>query len=207
MGTFVKKLFLNALLMTVATPALAATEPNATFRILDNVVFMDGTKVTGFFVFDATTRRFGEYDITTSDGLGFGDVPFAGNRYTSDGSRPLAGTFPSGTADNNFDYYFYADTTYATFINFQLDNPLTGMADVRSFINTDSEGGAPTAELNTSGGNFAGRVVTSGSLISSVDRPVAAVPEPATWAMMFLGFGMIGGAARYRSRKTNVAYA
>jgi hypothetical protein len=169
MGLFVENLFLTALLMTVATPALAATELNAILRILDNVVFMDSAKVTGFFVFDATTRRSGEYDITTSDGIGFADVPFAGNRYTNDGSRPLAGTFPSGTADNNFDYHFYADTTCAT------------------FINTDSVGVAPTAELNTSGGSFAGRAVTRGSLISSVDHPVAAVPEPATWAMMFLG--------------------
>jgi hypothetical protein len=35
----------------------------------------------------------------------------------------------------------------------------------------------------------------------------AAVPEPATWAMMLLGFGMIGGAARYRRRSTQVVYS
>jgi hypothetical protein len=29
---------------------------------------------------------------------------------------------------------------------------------------------------------------------------VAAVPEPATWLMMILGFGMVGGAMRYRQR-------
>jgi hypothetical protein len=36
----------------------------------------------------------------------------------------------------------------------------------------------------------------------------AAVPEPATWAMMLIGFGMIGGVARYRRRtvSTTVAY-
>ena len=36
---------------------------------------------------------------------------------------------------------------------------------------------------------------------------VAAVPKPATWTMMLLGFGAVGGAARYRRRKTNVAFA
>ena len=36
---------------------------------------------------------------------------------------------------------------------------------------------------------------------------VAAVPEPATWAMMLVGVGAIGGAARYRRRKINVAFA
>ncbi|MBD8549002.1 FxDxF family PEP-CTERM protein [Sphingomonas sp. CFBP 8760] len=36
---------------------------------------------------------------------------------------------------------------------------------------------------------------------------VAAVPEAATWAMMLVGFGMIGAATRYRRRATNVRYA
>ena len=36
---------------------------------------------------------------------------------------------------------------------------------------------------------------------------VAAVPEPATWGLMVLGFGMIGAAARSRKAKTNVVYA
>lgn len=34
-----------------------------------------------------------------------------------------------------------------------------------------------------------------------------AVPEPATWAMMIGGFGAVGGAMRYRRRKTTVAFA
>jgi hypothetical protein len=36
---------------------------------------------------------------------------------------------------------------------------------------------------------------------------VAAVPEPATWGMMILGFGMIGAASRSRKVKTTVTYA
>ncbi|MBB4619528.1 PEPxxWA-CTERM sorting domain-containing protein [Sphingomonas abaci] len=36
---------------------------------------------------------------------------------------------------------------------------------------------------------------------------VAAVPEPATWAMMLVGFAMIGAAARYRRRSTTAVYA
>ena len=34
-----------------------------------------------------------------------------------------------------------------------------------------------------------------------------AVPEPATWAMMLLGFGAVGGAARHRRRRTATAFA
>ena len=36
---------------------------------------------------------------------------------------------------------------------------------------------------------------------------VAAVPEPATWAMMIAGFGMIGGRMRRRRRHTSVRFA
>ena len=33
-----------------------------------------------------------------------------------------------------------------------------------------------------------------------VYNSAAAVPEPATWLMMILGFGLVGGAMRYRQR-------
>ncbi len=36
---------------------------------------------------------------------------------------------------------------------------------------------------------------------------VAAVPEPATWAMMLVGFGMVAATSRYRRRGTKIAYA
>lgn len=36
---------------------------------------------------------------------------------------------------------------------------------------------------------------------------VTAVPEPATWGMMLVGFGMIGATARYRRRKTTAVFA
>lgn len=35
----------------------------------------------------------------------------------------------------------------------------------------------------------------------------AAVPEPATWMQMLLGFGLLGGALRYRRRRTAVRFA
>jgi opacity protein-like surface antigen len=34
-----------------------------------------------------------------------------------------------------------------------------------------------------------------------------AVPEPATWAMMLVGFGMMGASMRYRRRSTATAFA
>jgi hypothetical protein len=35
----------------------------------------------------------------------------------------------------------------------------------------------------------------------------AVVPEPATWAMMLIGFGMVGAATRYRRHSAKVVYA
>ena len=34
-----------------------------------------------------------------------------------------------------------------------------------------------------------------------------AVPEPATWAMMLMGFGLVGGAMRRRKVSTSVSFA
>jgi PEP-CTERM motif len=42
-----------------------------------------------------------------------------------------------------------------------------------------------------------------------ISEQVAAVPEPATWAMMLIGFGFVGGAMRAakRKQKVTVSYA
>jgi hypothetical protein len=43
--------------------------------------------------------------------------------------------------------------------------------------------------------------------VRSLSGTIAAVPEPATWAMMLVGFGMVAGAARYRRKSVAVTYA
>ncbi len=43
--------------------------------------------------------------------------------------------------------------------------------------------------------------------VGSYDVSVAAVPEPASWAMMIGGFGMVGGAMRRRKLSAKVTYA
>ncbi|MDP1026525.1 PEPxxWA-CTERM sorting domain-containing protein [Sphingomonas sp. KR1UV-12] len=59
----------------------------------------------------------------------------------------------------------------------------------------------------------AGEVLTGIRFTSTVNsleadnvRFTAAVPEPATWAMMMLGFAMVGAGMRYRSRKSAVKF-
>jgi hypothetical protein len=46
-----------------------------------------------------------------------------------------------------------------------------------------------------------------GTYAANFSFGAAAVPEPATWAMMLVGFGMMGAAMRYRRRSTTTVYA
>jgi len=61
------------------------------------------------------------------------------------------------------------------------------------------------AGLNSSWGEFNGFVPLYIHK-DFINGALASVPEPASWAMMLAGFGMIGGAVR-RSRKTIAAQA
>ena len=45
----------------------------------------------------------------------------------------------------------------------------------------------------------------NGNLVNIVDAPVAAVPEPSTWAMMAIGFIGLGFSFRQRRRKVGFA--
>ncbi len=62
---------------------------------------------------------------------------------------------------------------------------------------TFSSAGGVNAGLSSTGTQFALDNLTIN----------AAVPEPATWAMMLVGFGMMGATMRYRRRSTKAVYA
>jgi hypothetical protein len=54
------------------------------------------------------------------------------------------------------------------------------------------------------------RIRGNGTILANVTATSSAigpVPEPATWAMMLVGFGMVGGAARYRRRAAKLSCA
>jgi len=63
-----------------------------------------------------------------------------------------------------------------------------------------------TISITGSGyGAYAGSVAFT--LFDDGGNPQPAVPEPASWAMMITGFGLVGGAMRRRSKHTHVAFA
>lgn len=84
---------------------------------------------------------------------------------------------------------------------FQFQSPTSGFAQF---------GGATvfSGSLNSpvfTPGTYAFTGFTSGTL--TVSNAVAAVPEPASWAMMLVGFGAMGFAMRRRKVSTTVSYA
>jgi hypothetical protein len=66
---------------------------------------------------------------------------------------------------------------------------------------TPFEIAAGTYTLTISGKSFGDKATFAGNF------NVAAVPEPATWAMMVGGVGMVGGAMRRRRVSTKVSFA
>ncbi|KQU57504.1 hypothetical protein ASG67_17270 [Sphingomonas sp. Leaf339] len=140
------------------------------------------------------------------------------------------------TQTNGQARFFTADGTLDA-VAFYLTNPLLGFTQVEfNLFNASSntttvnlvfsDGSSGSYALGANGQNFFGAVATAGTIITRVAfdtngsgvqdlrqvrlggiTSVAAVPEPATWAMMLVGFGMVAGTARYRRRKTIAVYA
>jgi hypothetical protein len=102
---------------------------------------------------------------------------------------------------NNFDLPGGFELPQDTFLRFGgVTTPFTsaalgatsGILDFdASKLGVDADG---YLTLNLSGTTF----LPSGSLQVLIDQPAAAVPEPATWALMILGFGAVGHAMRRR---------
>lgn len=66
--------------------------------------------------------------------------------------------------------------------------------------------GALTRRTNSDAACVAGSNRCDANFRYSV-QPVAAVPEPASWALMLTGFALVGGAARYRRRAAVLRYS
>lgn len=55
-------------------------------------------------------------------------------------------------------------------------------------------------------GTFSLTSIVSGSSTLTISAVAAAVPEPATWAMIIFGFGAVGSMIRYRRRSMTVTF-
>ena len=174
---FVRVLAATALL-ALSSPVLAAE----TFYDIDGGLFADGTTFDGTFNFDTTTHAFGAFSFITQTG----NLP--AYTYTDENSGAYYG---GGAGPNNFTVI--RDDGRRVF-NFSFLAPLS--------TGTQAINIASSYDCNNCG-TF--RRVTAGT-VSSVST-VAAVPEPATWAMMLVGFGGMGVSLRRRRRTNNLLQA
>lgn len=139
-----------------------------------------------FIVFDGSTGMFGNTGIDSgpfSDTLNF-EVPELGSVSSSITSVAISlltdVSFSSVTLNGH---------------EFNIDE--IGATENRSFLNLPVTSGMQTLVINgTSGG--------AGSYSGTL---AFAVPEPASWAMMIAGFGLLGGAIRVRKRQVKVSFA
>lgn len=136
----------------------------------------------------------------TSDGLGIFNLGSGFTDFNGDLFRLLINfTSPTGVNPNNSVFQALLKGTVMTnnvggvFVDFS--------NDLRTFA---SNAGPFTFQLNDVS-------ISSSSSTQIVSGQIqAAVPEPGTWAMMLLGFGMVGGAmrsARRRKDKVSVSFA
>lgn len=133
---------------------------------------------------------------------------------SGDGFPIVTSGTPSNSPDRQNSNPFYRLT-----LTFDDGAVITGIADpsTQSFVSGGSSTVAGrTYTLNDFGFSRAGantvspfQSVSGGSLRDYVGEFSfsVAVPEPATWGMMILGFGAIGGAMRTNRRKAKVSFA
>ena len=145
-----------------------------------------------------------------------------GDNYLAIGGAGAAGSYTVtfATPMQYFSFAFGSLDNYNTLtLNFT-DGTIflsgLGISTGNSANNTASGAAAASFSPNISGrlniyGN-GGSSLTSVVFGSSqaafeIDQLAAAAPEPATWGMMILGFGMAGAALRVRRRKASIAFA
>jgi PEP-CTERM motif len=140
----------------------------------------------------------GSFSFINTSAIAFGNTAYAA------GSNLLSGTFTnstivglrngtsagfSGSPPVSSISYTSDFLTFAPGSDYDLSISLIQIFPALNALPTN---GTPTSALRTF------RAVASGQF-SSDPGPLTAVPEPETWAMMIVGFGLIGGALRRRS--------
>lgn len=157
--------------LTVAMPAKAVT----LVWTLSGVTFDDGGTAFGTFSTDSTTGGLITYSIDTTAGSTLGAF-----HYDATSSIFLGNNIVTSNS------FLVANSSVTRYITFAFADPLT-----TGGINLFKIGGPPNSyECNNCDPL---RAVTAGFATTSI------VPEPASWALFVVGFGLVGVTARRRT--------
>jgi hypothetical protein len=164
----------------LATAALlgTATDSKANVTWLVNGVFDDTGTLSGEFTIDQYGFLLNNFNLQTTSG-----TLLPGFDYNSSDSYYSNGTF-----------YVDAQPGYQADLHLQFTDSL----DVAS-LNNPIMGGAPGPSWECQG-SFSCFVPSGGETRYLASGVASAVPEPATWAMMLVGFAGLGFAGYRKSR-------
>ena len=213
---------LAASLLTLAAPASATTYVGSTFGNPDPgatgnlVIDFESALPTGISFLSGSAYRIYQGTIVNRGVTPGGDT----TKYLS-----VPGVGAAGTATLDFSGYTGAAITDFSFYwgSIDLQNSFSVVTNLGTLVITGGDVFARTSGHATRPSNNQ-RVYfdlapgeTLSQLVFSTTRPAfetddfvfntAAVPEPATWAMMVLGFGSLGGMLRRRKASSQQAIA
>ncbi|MBB4153733.1 hypothetical protein GGQ80_001639 [Sphingomonas jinjuensis] len=115
--------------------------------------------------------------------------------FTKSFTLGLTSTPNTGTADQNADF--------VTFPSFNTTDTFTVNGQAYQFKLLGLTNVVGDGFLSSNASQF--NVREGGNASADVFGILSAVPEPTTWAMMLVGFGMVGASARYRRRSVKAA--
>ncbi|NTZ42149.1 PEPxxWA-CTERM sorting domain-containing protein [Altererythrobacter sp. SALINAS58] len=184
------------------------------------VVTFAAVPVHAAVVFDEAVS--GDIDVATAsvDSLGQPTRTFVS---LAPGTNLFSGSLSSGGGGDPSDFIPFeilagqTATSLSVLINNSVINSGTQIfLSSTSFSNGDFFIDQPLGDFSTALPNLGpgtyGLLLGNGVVVLDYDvefevagAPLAAVPEPTTWAMMLLGFGFIGGAMRSAKRRQKMA--
>jgi len=177
------KLFVTKALIGAGAALLSTSSPAAAVLwTVSGATFEDGGILGGSFSYDADLSKILSFSLTVSGG---DTAIFSPVTYTNSISN---------------DSYF---NNQENFFNFKLDDIHDRQLRISVSLPLTNAGGIIDLQAN----NFAGecfncnpvRLFAKFGSITSAEAPTStAVPEPASWAMMIGGFGIVGAATRRR---------
>jgi hypothetical protein len=185
-------------------PAFAAAEPNAVLGSVagallpgataSSMTFRVDTSVNRYFTFGSMVIPSNDYFIGNDDPLEYRIFDMAGNL--------LIGEILQ-TSDEIWDAGSEAfDPANAAFLVGGTNDLRTPQGGVVSFDFLELAG---FNGLETAGGYTFDSQLTAGLPIYRISFTSSVVPEPASWAMMLIGFGAVGAAVRRRQRTAVLA--